>query len=178
MTSILAFVRPGSVARLHGAPLRRHPEPDARAARALRHPLHRRARAGRSEELDQAIAAAENLVDHSHRDARQPDHDDDRHPARRAHAGAALPERPSSWWTTHFSGRPSSIRSNCGADLVLYSATKYLSGFSDMIAGVATQRSRGPDRQDPRQARPCSATSCSPTSAGCSTAACPPSPCA
>ena len=60
-----------------------------------------------------------------------------------------------------------------GADLSVYSATKYLAGFSDMLAGVVLGRATRAHRGAPRPARLCSATSCSPTSAGCSTAGCP-----
>ena len=65
-----------------------------------------------------------------------------------------------------------------GADIALYSATKYLSGFSDMVAGVAITSDPEMIQQDPQPPHACSATSCSPTSAGCWTAACPPWPCA
>ena len=40
-----------------------------------------------------------------------------------------------------------------GADMVLYSATKYLSGFSDMVAGVAIAERSGADPEDPQPPR-------------------------
>ncbi len=40
-----------------------------------------------------------------------------------------------------------------GADLCLYSATKYLSGFSDMIAGVAIAKRSAVDSEDPQPAQ-------------------------
>ena len=46
-----------------------------------------------------------------------------------------------SWWTTPSSGPTFQHPLLLGADIVLYSATKYLAGFSDMLAGVAITKS-------------------------------------
>jgi len=56
-----------------------------------------------------------------------------------------------------------------GADLVLYSATKYLSGLSDMIGGIVLARDEAIMRPI-RSKRICSGISFSRMSAGCSTA--------
>jgi cystathionine beta-lyase/cystathionine gamma-synthase len=53
-----------------------------------------------------------------------------------------------------------------GADLVVYSATKYLSGFSDMLAGVVLDPTASSLRTCAARAR-CWATSSNPTRAGC-----------
>ena len=58
-----------------------------------------------------------------------------------------------------------------GADLVVYSATKYLSGFSDLIGGVVLARDRVLI-QKVRCCAVCSGIFCSPTSAGCWTIVC------
>ena len=41
-----------------------------------------------------------------------------------------------------------------GADVSLYSATKYLGGYSDIIGGVALSRDRDADAQDTCKAEP------------------------
>jgi methionine-gamma-lyase len=57
--------------------------------------------------------------------------------ARAAGAAQALPQRPILMVDNTFMGPTFQHPLQCGADLVLYSATKYLSGFSDLLAGAA-----------------------------------------
>lgn len=59
---------------------------------------------------------------------------------RAVHAAAARPERPCVMVDNTFLGPAFQHPLSLGADLVLYSATKYLSGFSDMIAGAAVAK--------------------------------------
>ena len=57
---------------------------------------------------------------------------------RAAAAAAQHPDKPRGHGGQHVSGaRRSSIRCCWARDLCLYSATKYLSGYSDMLGGVA-----------------------------------------
>ncbi len=60
--------------------------------------------------------------------------------ARAAEAAARHPNRPLVIVDNTFLGPTFQHPLLLGADLVLYSATKYLSGFSDMLAGVALAR--------------------------------------
>lgn len=57
--------------------------------------------------------------------------------ARAAEAAARHPDRPLVMVDNTFLGPTFQHPLRLGADLVIYSATKYLSGFSDMLAGVA-----------------------------------------
>ena len=57
-----------------------------------------------------------------------------------AEAAARRPERPLVMVDNTFLGPTFQHPLELGADLVLYSATKFLSGFSDMLAGVALAR--------------------------------------
>jgi methionine-gamma-lyase len=57
-----------------------------------------------------------------------------------AEAAAKHPDRPVVMVDNTFLGPAFQHPLQLGADLVLYSATKYLSGFSDMLAGVALAR--------------------------------------
>ncbi len=59
---------------------------------------------------------------------------------RTAEAAARHPDRPVVMVDNTFLGPTFQHPLQLGADLVLYSATKYLSGFSDMVAGVALAR--------------------------------------
>lgn len=59
---------------------------------------------------------------------------------RAAGAAARHPDRPVVMVDNTFLGPTFQHPLQLGADLVLYSATKYLSGFSDMVAGVALAR--------------------------------------
>jgi methionine-gamma-lyase len=59
---------------------------------------------------------------------------------RAAEAAARHPDRPVVMVDNTFLGPTFQHPLQLGADLVLYSATKYLSGFSDMVAGVALAR--------------------------------------
>ncbi|PWU11406.1 MAG: cystathionine gamma-synthase [Terriglobia bacterium] len=59
---------------------------------------------------------------------------------RAAQAAARHPDRPIVMVDNTFLGPTFQHPLLLGADLVLYSATKYLSGFSDMVAGVALAR--------------------------------------
>ena len=64
-----------------------------------------------------------------------PDHD--RHRTRRRPPPTRIPISRSSWSTTPSSVPRSSIRCRSAPHLSLYSATKYLAGYSDMLGGVA-----------------------------------------
>lgn len=92
--------------------------------------------AGRSHQLDQAIRNADNISAVFVETPANPtmimtD-------IRSAVASAAhKPERPIVMVDNTFMGPTFQHPFTLGADMVLYSATKYLSGFSDMIAGVA-----------------------------------------
>jgi len=57
-----------------------------------------------------------------------------------AEAASKHPDRPPVMVDNTFLGPAFQHPLQLGADLVLYSATKYLSGFSDMVAGVALAR--------------------------------------
>jgi cystathionine beta-lyase/cystathionine gamma-synthase len=59
---------------------------------------------------------------------------------RAAEAAAAHPDHPVVMVDNTFLGPAFQHPLHLGADLVLYSATKFLSGFSDMVAGVALAR--------------------------------------
>jgi methionine-gamma-lyase len=59
---------------------------------------------------------------------------------RAAAAAARHPDRPLVMVDNTFLGPAFQHPLNLGADLVLYSATKYLAGFSDMLAGIALAR--------------------------------------
>jgi methionine-gamma-lyase len=59
---------------------------------------------------------------------------------RAAERAARHPDRPAVMVDNTFLGPVFQHPLQLGADLVLYSATKYLSGFSDMVAGVALAR--------------------------------------
>jgi methionine-gamma-lyase len=62
---------------------------------------------------------------------------------RAADAAARHPDRPVVMVDNTFLGPTFQHPLLLGADLVLYSATKYLSGFSDMVAGLALARDTG-----------------------------------
>ena len=92
--------------------------------------------AGRGGELDEAIRAAKNL--------RVVFIETPANPtmvmtdiARAAKTAGALPDRPLLMVDNTFLGPAFQHPLLLGADLVLYSATKYLSGFSDLLAGAA-----------------------------------------
>jgi cystathionine beta-lyase/cystathionine gamma-synthase len=135
MTSILAFARPGSTV-VYTVPLYGgtqnliHEFLEPFGIRGI--PVC----AGRGDELDEAIARAENpsvvLIETpanptmTMTDIR-----------RAATASTRLPVRPLVMVDNTFLGPTFQHPLQLGADIVLYSATKYLSGFSDMIAGVA-----------------------------------------
>jgi len=95
--------------------------------------------AGRSSQMDEAIAAARNL--------RVIFIETPANPTmvmtdigRAAQAAARHPDKPLVMVDNTFLGPTFQRPLLLGADLVLYSATKYLSGFSDMLAGVALAR--------------------------------------
>jgi cystathionine beta-lyase/cystathionine gamma-synthase len=92
--------------------------------------------AGRTRQIDQAIREAQNLSAVFIETPANPTMTmtDIRHAAETA---AQRPERPLVLVDNTFMGPTFQHPFSAGADLVLYSATKYLSGFSDMIAGVA-----------------------------------------
>ncbi|HET8546762.1 MAG TPA: PLP-dependent transferase [Bryobacteraceae bacterium] len=135
MTAILAFARPGStiiytVPLYGGTQSLMHDflEPLGIAGIAVR--------AGSGDELDAAIAGAENpsivLIETpanptmTMTDIR-----------RASNTAARLATPPLVMVDNTFLGPSFQHPLKLGADVVLYSATKYLSGFSDMIAGVA-----------------------------------------
>jgi cystathionine beta-lyase/cystathionine gamma-synthase len=92
--------------------------------------------AGRGAALDEAIAAASNLrVVFIETPANPVMVTTDI--ARAARAAAEHPDRPLVMVDNTFLGPAFQHPLLLGADLVVYSATKYLSGFSDMLAGVA-----------------------------------------
>jgi cystathionine beta-lyase/cystathionine gamma-synthase len=66
---------------------------------------------------------------------------------RAAHTAATLAEPPVIMVDNTFLGPAFQHPLRLGADLVLYSATKYLGGFSDLLAGVALGRSPELDRK-------------------------------
>ncbi len=95
--------------------------------------------AGRGGELDERIRSAKNL--------RMVFIETPANPTmmmtdirRASETAAALPERPMVVVDNTFLGPTFQHPLLVGADLVLYSATKYLSGFSDLIAGAALAR--------------------------------------
>ena len=92
--------------------------------------------AGHTRQLDQAIRSAENLSAVFIETPANPTMTmtDIRSAAASA---ASRPERPVVMVDNTFMGPTFQHPFTLGADMVLYSATKYLSGFSDMIAGVA-----------------------------------------
>ena len=94
-------------------------------------------RAGDTEGIDAAIRAARNCCIVLPGNARQSDPDHDRSSSALPPPRAAASRPPGRDGGQHFprAHLPASLL--LGADLVLYSATKYLSGFSDMVAGVA-----------------------------------------
>ena len=102
--------------------------------------------AGHGAELDHAIQAAENL--------RMVLIETPANPTmvmtdirRAAHAAATRGDKPLVMVDNTFLGPTFQHPLMAGADLVLYSATKYLSGFSDLIAGAALARDPGLIRQ-------------------------------
>jgi methionine-gamma-lyase len=135
MTSILTFARPGSTV-VYTVPL----------YGGTQHLIHEFLEpfgirglpvcAGRGDELDAAIANAENpsivLIETPANptmmmtDVR-----------RAANAAAGLANPPLVMVDNTFLGPAFQHPLKLGADIVLYSATKYLSGFSDMLAGAA-----------------------------------------
>ncbi len=98
--------------------------------------------AGRGPEMEEAIAAARSL--------RAIFIETPANPtmvmtdiSRAAAAAGRHPDRPLVMVDNTFLGPAFQHPLLLGADLVLYSATKYLSGFSDMLAGVALARDSG-----------------------------------
>jgi methionine-gamma-lyase len=136
MTAILTFVRPGH-SLIHTVPMYggtqnlMHELMEPFGIRTIAVP------AGHSEALDQAIASAENLSVILIETPSNPTMvmTDIR---RAANHAARLAERAIVMVDNTFLGPAFQHPLQIGADLVLYSATKYLSGFSDMISGVAT----------------------------------------
>lgn len=135
MTSILAVARPGTTivytVPLYGGTqglIHDFMEPFGIQGRAVP--------AGHSEELDQAIRSAENVSIVLIETPANPTMmmTDIR---RACDAASSRGERPLVMVDNTFLGPTFQHPLELGADLTLYSATKYLSGFSDMIAGVA-----------------------------------------
>ncbi len=65
-----------------------------------------------------------------------------------ANAAAGHPAKPVVMVDNTFLGPVFQHPLLLGADIVLYSATKYLGGFSDMLAGVALAKSSDTDSED------------------------------
>ena len=142
MTSILTFARPGSTI-VYTVPLYGGTQ---HLIHDFLEPLGIRGIAvvaGRSDELDDAIERAENpsvvLIESpanptmTMTDIR-----------RAATTAGRLPAPPLIMVDNTFLGPTFQHPLKLGADITLYSATKYLSGFSDMIAGVAIGRREEP----------------------------------
>ena len=133
MTAFMTFSGRGTH-RLHGSALRRHDAPHPPVPRAARDqgiPVP----AGDTGRLERAIRRPK-PAHGLHRDSRQPHPGDDRH-RRAAARGRPRARDAAGDGGQHFPGPGLPAPAALGADLVLYSATKYLSGFSDMLAGVA-----------------------------------------
>lgn len=138
MTAFLTFTRPGD-SIVHTIPLYGGTH---RLVHELLEPFGIRAvavPAGHGGELDEAVRSAQNL--------RAVFIETPANPTmvmtdiRRVVEAAALREpRPLVMVDNTFLGPAFQHPLLCGADLVLYSATKYLSGFSDLIAGAALAR--------------------------------------
>jgi cystathionine beta-lyase/cystathionine gamma-synthase len=101
---------------------------------------------GATEAIDEAIRAARNLCMVYLETPANPTliMTDIRRACETAHAH---PDRPVVMVDNTFLGPMFQHPLELGADLVLYSATKYLSGFSDMVAGAAIARDPGIIRQ-------------------------------
>ena len=98
--------------------------------------------AGHSDQLDEQIRSAENLrMIFIETPANPTMRMTDIH--RAATTAAARPNRPLVVVDNTFLGPAFQHPLLVGADLVLYSATKYFSGFSDLIAGAALSRDAG-----------------------------------
>ena len=135
MTAFFTFAPPEHQHHLYGPALRRHHRPDPSIPGALRRDRDRRA-AGRDGGAGRSHHFGRGSLHRVSGNAGQPDHDDDGHPARRRNR-APPPKRPVIMVDNTFLGPDLPASADAGRRPVLYSATKYLSGFSDMIAGVA-----------------------------------------
>ncbi|MBI4876136.1 MAG: PLP-dependent transferase [Acidobacteria bacterium] len=141
MTAFLTFVRPGE-SFVYTAPLyggTNHLVVDflpTLSCQGIRVP------AGAGDQLDEAIRSAPNLSLIFLETPANPTMvmTDIR---RAAETAASLPRRPLLVVDNTFLGPAFQHPLALGADLVVYSATKYLSGFSDMLAGLALARDRG-----------------------------------
>ena len=105
---------------------------------------HPRARRRHRRAIDAAIRSAPRTLHRLSGNARQPHPDHDRYRARRRGRRDATRDKPIVMVDNTFLGPAFQHPLLLGADLVLYSATKYLSGFSDMVAGVAIARDPEP----------------------------------
>jgi methionine-gamma-lyase len=135
MTSIFAFVRPGS-SLVYTVPVYGGTQ---NLMHELLEPFGIRCNAvpaGHGEQLDETIASAENLSVVLIETPANPTMimTDIRRASQTARQRA---EKPIIMVDNTFLGPAFQHPLQFGADIVLYSATKYLSGFSDMIAGVA-----------------------------------------
>jgi cystathionine beta-lyase/cystathionine gamma-synthase len=138
MTAFLSFVKPGE-SFVYTAPLyggTNHLIHDFLAPMGIH---GTRVAAGNGDRLDQAIRTARDLALIFLETPANPTMvmTDIR---RAAEAASSLPRRPLLVVDNTFLGPAFQHPLALGADLVVYSATKYLSGFSDMLAGVALAR--------------------------------------
>ena len=92
---------------------------------------------GDTEAIEEAIRSRPQLLHGAAGNARQSHHDHDRYRARRRGGRAASRPAARAWWTTRSWDRLSASADARRRHLTLYSATKYLSGNSDMLGGVA-----------------------------------------
>lgn len=141
MTALLAYARPGD-SIVYTTPLYGGTHHFIREFLASIGIRSRGVPAGRSEELDEAIASAERLKvlfieTPANPTMRMVDI------RRAADTAAGRGERPVIMVDNTFLGPTFQHPLTLGADIVLYSGTKYLSGFSDMLAGVALARDPG-----------------------------------
>ena len=170
---VLRLRPPRQLHRLHHAALRRHHRPDPHFPGTLRRARHPRARPATPRPSTRpsappATAAIVYLETPANPTLIMTDIE------RAAEAAQRHPDQPVVMVDNTFLGPTFQHPLLLGADMALYSATKYLSGFSDMVAGVALAKERRSRSRNFAAAAACSATSCSPTSAGCWMAACPP----
>jgi len=138
MTALMTFVRPG-MSVIYTDPLYGG---SVHLMHELLHPWGVKVigvPAGHGKELDDAIAAAENLAVVFIETPANPNiiMTDIR---RAADAAARRPKRPLVMVDNTFLGPVFQHPLLFGADIVLYSATKFLSGFSDMLGGMALAR--------------------------------------
>ncbi|HBY62820.1 MAG TPA: cystathionine gamma-synthase [Solibacterales bacterium] len=141
MTALLAFTKPGDT-KVYSVPIyggTQHFVEDFLAPWGVKGVP---ARAGRGDELDRAILDSENVAVVLLETPANPTLVMTDLLRAAATMGRRPGPRPVMMVDNTFLGPTFQHPLTLGADIVLYSATKYLSGFSDMIAGVALARDR------------------------------------